>query len=621
MLTLFLFLTLHLSPAHAQVAGAEFTARVDQTEISQDESLSLKLSVDVQSGQPNIDDPDFTAPEFDTVNQFQNTQIQSVYENGKFQMKHLRQFTFLLRPKKSGLFTISNISILINGKKVSAPPITVRVDGGGARGAPLSQSPAGVGTGSLRGIPKQGAQRDPFFIRAEVNKETVYKGEQIIVSYYLYRKTRVFNIQVAQYPVLNSFLREDLDIPVLGTQLQTEETILGGVPYQRSLLARYAAYPLKEGDQKIDAMAIKANYYPLRSQGGRFGGDDDEIDPFQNFFGAFNASQMTQRSPQVNIKVLPLPTNGKPADFSGGVGNFEVTSSVDKSSVKVNDALNLVIRVEGRGNVSGIELPQVSWPKGVEMYESKGNAKTGRGGVSEKVFEVLLIPRSGGKLTLPPFEFSFFDPEKKQYVNKKTNPLEIQVDGPVLAEEAAAPTQSALNPDTQTRSEAKNGSDLVKISFSWQDLLAQLSGLKYLIIALLVLGLGWLGWDFSKLIRLYLIRKRSKIDASFRSRVARLRQRSLQFSGLSEAEKRAFLDECEDVFLDELERKTHLSVRGLPRTNLKSILTERGIIREENWSEIEKIFNHLDQIRFSGGKVEGDSALVLDQISKFAEKF
>ncbi|MCM0605123.1 MAG: protein BatD [Xanthomonadaceae bacterium] len=610
--------------AIAQVADVELSAKVDQTEISQDESVSLKLTVDVKSGNPNLEDPDFTAPEFDIINQFQNTQIQSVYENGRFQMKHQRQYTFLLRPKKSGLFSISNISIIANGKKITAPAITMRVDKGGQGNAAFSQSPSGVGTGSLRGIPKSGSGREPFFIRAETNKSSVYKGEQVIVSYYLYRKTRVFNIQVAQYPVLNSFLREDLEIPVMGTQLQTEETIVGGVPYQRSLLARYAAYPLKEGEQKIDSMAIKANYYPLRSQGSRLS-DDDDTDPFQNFFGAFNASQMTQRSPQVNVKVLPLPTNGKPNDFSGAVGNFEVSSSVDKSTVKVNDALNLVVRVEGRGNVASVELPQVTWPKGVEMYESKGNAKTGRGGVSEKVFEVLLIPRSGGKLMLPQFEFSFYDPEKKEYVSKKTNPLEIQIDGPVLTDDQLAPQKQTVN-SGETKGaanggDAKNPTDLVKISFSWRDLLNKLSFLKYLFIGLLVAGLGWLGLDFSRRIRAYVSRKRSSIDASFRTRVARLRQKSAQMNTMSDQEKRLFLDECEAVFLDELERKTDLSVRGLPRANLKSILTERGIVREENWSEIQKILDQLDHIRFSGGQVNADSSLVLDQIAKFAEKF
>ena len=142
---------------NAFAASVDFSAKVDQSEISADESLSLKFTLAIKEGNPNIEEPEFSAPQFEVINQFQNTQIQSVYENGKFQMQHTRQFTYLLRPKATGMFPITGLSVKVDGKKLTSPNINIRVDNG-SQGSGYAQAPTGVGVGSLRGIPKPNAQ-------------------------------------------------------------------------------------------------------------------------------------------------------------------------------------------------------------------------------------------------------------------------------------------------------------------------------------------------------------------------------------------------------------------------------------------------------------------------------
>ena len=355
----------------------------------------------VQSdGNAEVSQPTFQAPDFEVINEYTGTYTESYYDNGNFGVRNTQQFTRVLKPVHQGMLRISHILIQAGGHTISAPDLVVEVSGAGA-GTPPPQGYGGSGMG-LRGAGKRVNGRS-VLVRAEVDKSKVYKGEQIIVSYYLYRRVRVFNIQVDKYPVLSGFLREDLEMPVLGQRLDSERVVLDGVPYERSLLMRYAAYPLQEGKLKIDSTDLKYNYYSTPG-----GGATDDEDPLLNFFQQLTPRSGADRSEQLTIDVVPLPEEGKPSSFSGGVGDFNVTSAVDKYEVHANEAVTLTVKVEGRGNVAAIGEPKTKWPNSVELYDSKGNAKTGKGGVGEKDFEILLIPRTPGPLTLPGIEFSLF---------------------------------------------------------------------------------------------------------------------------------------------------------------------------------------------------------------------
>lgn len=404
-----------LLSADALAKDVSFSASVDRTEITRDDSLSLKLVVEAE-GSADVGRITFDAPGFQIVNQHQETYVQSFFENGRFGMKQTQRQTKVLRPTQTGTLRISNIQALVDGRLKKAADIVIQVKPGG-RGTP---PPRGYGGGSgLRGN-SQRESSNPFFVRAEVDKNSVYKGEQVIVSYYIYQSVSVFNIQVDKYPVLNGFLREDLEMPILANRLQSEQVVLNGKLYKRALLMRYAAYPLHTGELKIDSASLKAYYQPRDS-----GGSED--DPFSQFFRNLRPQVATSTSDPVKITVSPLPAQDRPEDFSGGVGDFRVSGVVDRYELDVNQPLTLTIKVEGRGNVSSVDEPQVDWPEDLEVYETKSRAKTGPGGIGQKIFEILLIPRRPGLFNLPEVSFSFFDPGKKKYVERSIEPFEIRV--------------------------------------------------------------------------------------------------------------------------------------------------------------------------------------------------
>jgi hypothetical protein len=254
-------------------------------------------------------------------------------------------------------------------------------------------------------------------MRAELGKTKAYKGEQVVLSYYLYTRTQLFNLSASKFPVLNGFLKEELDLPIQ-KRLDFEYVVHDGVEYRRALLASYALYPLQEGRLKIDSFGIKYDYMP--------GGELDSLG-MGMLFGNRPVRSGQERSSELQLDVLPLPASGKPASFGGAVGDFTLDTAVDKYEVKANEAITLTAKIEGAGNASAILEPRIQWPPNVEIYDTKGRAKSGRGGVSEKVFEYVLIPRAPGKVTLPAVEFSYFNTAQEKYVTKTSQPIDIMV--------------------------------------------------------------------------------------------------------------------------------------------------------------------------------------------------
>ena len=412
----------------AAIAATEpkFEVSVDRSSIGLDESISLKFRI-LSDGVDSRDEPEFQAPDFDLVNQYSSVFVESYFENGRFGARNNRQLTKVLRPTRQGELTISGIQVKLGGKLIQHPPIVIKV-GGGGQGTPPPPAYGGSGAG-LRGAGKRAAGANlPFMIRAEVDQARVYKGQQIVVSYYMYQRARTHNLQVDKFPVLDGFLREDLELPILGQRLMNQESVvLDGVAYNRVLLARYAAYPLKEGRLSIDSMAIKGNYY---APPGGVGDSQDPIsDALNSFMRQLQPKVWSHRSDPVDVIVDPLPLDGRPTSFTGGVGDFEVTSVVDRITAKVNEPITMVVKVEGRGNIGAVGQPPTKWPDGIEVYETKQKVSGSQGGTASKIFEILLIPRKPGKFVLPEQILGFFSPAERRYKERKASGIEIFVDG------------------------------------------------------------------------------------------------------------------------------------------------------------------------------------------------
>ena len=582
---------------HSGTAFAGIQASVDRQEVPQDESVSLKIVRTGESEKPL--NPKFDAPDFEIVNQFQNSQFSSVYINGKFENRSEESVTFILRPLKVGALRIRNISN--SGEKAS--DITVQVIQ-----EQLNRKPVAGDGGALKGDAKN------FFVRGEVNTSRVYKGEQVIVSFYLYRRTRAQVRDVLQYPSFQGFIREDLEMPILSNRPDFEAVSLGGVPMERALLARYAIYPIKEGKLKVDGFSVKVDYVPKNPA-------TDEMleDPVFQFFTQVTPRSGSSRSDPILIDVQPLPEDGKTQLFTGGVGDFEVSAQLDSNRIQAHAPLNFKVSVKGKGNTSLVEFPKVNWPKGLRLYESQGKSKSLGQGLSEKVFEVVVIPEVAGETEIPPVEFEFFSPESRSYVRRKTAAIPIQV-APGDPSQAPAMPRSGTEGNERVDSIPTAGSpgygairerDKSSEGFGgqpWWRLVAWAGLLMFFSFA------GMVAWDQTKkrsLARLEVLKKKQSVDRLW-SNLAEAAQKAVTPQDAGKV-----LEQLKDEVYKSLDEGFGLSSRALPKRELARILTEQHSLRNEDWQTLDTLFETAERVRFSSQS--GDSGISGERVMNLVE--
>ncbi len=403
----------------------------------------------------------------------------------QFVTKIVQEYDYLLAAQKEGKLIIPVIDVVINGKTYKTQPLTVDVGdqyrGGGGRGKPRpgAQFPPGYGEdeapanpfGSMDeaedlfeqmlrqqqrlfgqggmqanpfGQPNQPQQvpsknlnintRDNFFVYLDVDKTVVYEGEQVTANWYIYTRTGIESLDRVKFPDLKGFWKEIIEeVP----QLQFTEEIVNGVPYRKALLASHALFPIKAGVAVVDEFKIKAK---LRSMAQ---------------FGWGKPYDVTKASKRTEIKVLPLPQEGKSLSFSGAVGTYRVNLRTDETSYPAHQPFSVRVRYEGLGNAKLIDLPAINWPEGLEVYDTKSEAKFYKEGNSFKEFEILVIPRRTGEMTIPAVELSYFDPAQKNYVTEKTEPIVLTI--------TEGQPNSSLNNSTNPALNQANSSELNSI--------------------------------------------------------------------------------------------------------------------------------------------------------------
>ena len=158
----------------------------------------------------------------------------------------------------------------------------------------------------------------------------------------------------------------------------------------------------------------------------------------RNFPGRFwNRINKTISAGKRSINVKPLPAEGKPDDFAGAVGDFDFNVSVNKNTLDANESFELTTSISGNGNLKLFELPNVTLPNSLEVYEPERSEKvrTTRSGMNGSVTEkYTVVPQFKGNYPIRPLTFSYFDPKTETYKTLSSNEIIIDVEnGPVTA--------------------------------------------------------------------------------------------------------------------------------------------------------------------------------------------
>ena len=374
----------------------------------------------------NQDAENFNSPNFGDMQLLSgpststNSSVQ--YTNGKMTQSYSKTYTFILRASKEGQNTISPASAMVNNRRVQSNSLKIKVVKNTKNQKANSSNGSNTNNETL--------QDDDVYLKASITNSKPYLGEQVLVTYRIYTRVPVSNLIVKKLSSFQGFWSKSL----LDNQKQFKQTteIINGQEYVVAVINQFAIFPQKTGSLIIEPTEMECEVQ-LRVQNNRKRG----YDPFEDFFNDpfFNRNVKNIRtvikSNLISIEVKPLPQKNKPPDFNGAVGDFRLSSKIDRTELKANDALSITYTISGKGNLELFNMPNIKFPVDFETFDPKvsSNIKTSSSGVSgKKKFEYLVIPRVGGNYKINPFTLSYFDPKAKKYRTIKSESYEIQVE-------------------------------------------------------------------------------------------------------------------------------------------------------------------------------------------------
>ena len=381
-----LFLMFLSSISSAQVV---FEAKASKTQLGVNERLRIDFTM-------NEDGDNFTPPSFEgfKVVGGPSQSIKNYSINGKRSFS--KSYSYFLSPTKRGVFTIGQSSIEINGESYKTAPMKITVT-------------------TAVDIPKD--PNDPNYIAsenihlvAEVSTTNPYLNEPVSVVYKLYvaENTGVRNWSELDSPRYNDFWSQNIDVK--GQNVR--EGKYKGEDYRYAVLKKTVLYPQKTGKLNIEPLTLDVSVEVPSKR--------------RDIFGRFitTTANLTVTAGKRTINVKPLPSAGRPKDFSGAVGRFDFSLSSSKKKLEVTEAFNLKLKVSGSGNLKLFELPKPKLPSALEVYEPEHSEKvsTNLSGMKGSITDTYtIVPNDQGRYPIPAVSFSYFDLKSEAYKTIKSN--------------------------------------------------------------------------------------------------------------------------------------------------------------------------------------------------------
>lgn len=347
--------------------------------------------------------------------------------NGQVTQSVQYSFTFHLQAVNIGVFEIGEASIVVNGKTYRSNKLSVEVVAGNApagRQQPQQQPQQRQQNSAPQEAQSIGAK--DVFVRAMPSKSNVYEGEEVAILYKLYTAIPIAQYSINKVPSSRGFWSSELSDR--RNQPKQYQEVYDGRNYTVAEVRKVYVYPQQSGNLRIDPLELEIVAQLRKAAQQRRGFWDSFFDdPF--FGGGYNNVKKTLSSNAVNINVRKLPDNA-PVEFSGAVGQFTVSASVDRQELPANEALKLQLTINGKGNLKLIDYPSIKFPKDFEVYDPKSidqTKVTETGTSGSMVFEYVVIPRNKGNYKIEASKFVFFDPSKSTYVTLDMPEFEIKV--------------------------------------------------------------------------------------------------------------------------------------------------------------------------------------------------
>lgn len=438
--------------SNATIGQVRFTATANETEIGKNDLVQVKFRIENAYSVRSVDPPPFN--NFEIVSG-PNQESGSAINNGI--RSSYAAVSYILKPTKTGKFSFSSATAIIDGKVMKSNTLTIRVSDQSSSASSqlnsLNQSPfSGF---DLEVAPKRKVNEDyilrpgedvqekikkNIFLKIIADKTECFVGEPIVVSFKLF--TRLLSkTNITNAPLFNGFSVSEMDVNDNGT-----EERVNGKKFNCFTLRKVQLFPMRPGTFTISPLESENKVSFVQSEKQLNDLNDDPIMRMMQEIGAQGLSSggglidkiANLTSNSLTIHVRPLPAKNKPEDFKGAVGKFSISCTLQNEHMTTDDAGNLALTISGAGNLALVNAPKISWPSGVDFYDARikeniDNQQIPASGT--KTFNIPFTISKAGNYSLPPVHFTWFDPNTGKYESSVTEPISFAVapGKPVLA--------------------------------------------------------------------------------------------------------------------------------------------------------------------------------------------
>ncbi len=508
--------------------------------------------------------------------QGRSTQTQII--NGKTTRSVQTTYSYVLRPVKAGKFTISPASAKVKGNTISSKSVTIEVVAPGSSSS--SAQPQG-GQQAQRQAQSGIVQDEDIFMTLSLSRSNVVVGEPITATLKLYQRVNVAGFEGVEFPSFDGFWSQEIEAP---TNIEFARETYEGQIYNSALLRRFILIPQQQGSVTIDPAELVCLINVRVSAGG--------ASIFDGFFDDYRTVRKRVSTKPLTVNVSPLPA-GAPASFAGGVGEFSISAKLSQDSLKTHEAASLLVTISGRGNVSLLEAPEVSFPPDMEVYDTKVSDDIAGGGLSgSKYYEFPFIPRSHGDFVIDPIRYSYYDVNQKKYVTLETPPIPVSVARGNETDAGGVVVSGSVPKDVRTL-----GSDIRFINIKDSGLVSKgrffVGSAAFWIVIALLLAAAAASWAT---FRRFAARKADVVGTRNR-KATKMALKRLQLANtfLKQNLYTAFYEELHKALLGFISDKLNIPAAELSRERISDSLKEGGVAE----SLVDTFIGILDACEFA----------------------
>jgi hypothetical protein len=334
-------------------------------------------------------------------------------------------YTYYLQAIKEGPFNIPVASVTVGGETLITKSFKVTIQKGQQKAANQQQH------NSNRNRQQQQQQSTPtdngdwkkqiaenLYVKMYTDKQNPFVGEQVTLYLKLYQRVQTFQTQVTEMPEFKGFWVNDFKLQA--GEWKKEE--VDGVWFNTMMINKYALFPQRAGDFNLSPIKL-ATLVQLKTQS-----KSNSI--WEQFFGSYENKEYPFQSNGVKIKVKALPIENVPETFTGAVGKFKFSASIDSLNTETGKAITLKTKITGTGNIMMIDAPNVILPEAFEIYDPQEKEYISKKSTyinGSKKYDYLMIPNKPGVFNIDSIPFSYFDLKSKKYNTIYSDGFKINV--------------------------------------------------------------------------------------------------------------------------------------------------------------------------------------------------